>query len=262
MGSLSERTLDWDGCLNVRDLGGLPTSGGGTTRYGALLRSDNLERLTPAGWSALGSYGVKTIVDLRFADETSTYAPPAARRPSTAYVPPADVVTVQVSVLGDHDPALDVHLDRISAAHTDEVASTRATYVDMLERFQTRFAEAVVAVARAEEGAVLIHCHAGKDRTGLVVALLLAVAGVPDEVIAADYALSAANLEPLSLAWIHEADDVELREFRRRVCSSPAQAMIEVLAELGARPGGVCGYLTDGGLDEADLARVRALLVS
>src|SRR5262249_47969420 len=72
VGVMIGRHLDWAGCVNVRDLGGLPTSDGRTTRWRAVVRADNLDRLTPQGWAALDAYGVRTVVDLREDEERST----------------------------------------------------------------------------------------------------------------------------------------------------------------------------------------------
>src|SRR6185503_13533866 len=83
---MADRQLDWDGCFNVRDLGGLPTTDGRVTRRGAVVRSDNVNRLTAVGWSQLQAYGVRTIIDLRDADERG---PDAAPRP-------VDLTTVEL----------------------------------------------------------------------------------------------------------------------------------------------------------------------
>ena len=260
MGALS-RELRWDACLNVRDLGGLPADGGAVTRFGSVVRSDSVDQLSPAGWASAAAYGVRTVVDLRIVDERNRFPPltkaPESRGQSSDY----DIHTVRVSVLGDPDPGLGRHLDAIGARHALEVEATRAVYAEMLDRFHIRFAEAVRMVADAGPGCVIVHCHAGKDRTGLVVALLLAVAGVTRAAIAADYAVSAGNLAALSQEWIDEADDEAQREQRRRICASPAQALLDVLAALDAGHGGAVGYLVAGGLTETELERIRERLI-
>ena len=195
--------LAWEGCLNVRDLGGLPTEDGRRTRAGAVVRSDNVRGLTDAGWRALADHGVTRIVDLRWPEELAEDQPRDV-----------DIDVVHVSVLGetydrDYVAELDAHL-----ASVDDVAEHYAwSYVDFLERYRERFGRAFAAVADAD-GAVVVHCMGGKDRTGLVSALLLRLAGVGLETIGEDYALSAANLAPLSEQWLAEAADEAEREKR------------------------------------------------
>ena len=70
------RHLDWDGCFNARDLGGLPTGDARVTRWGAVVRSDHLDELTPEGWRAVKAYGIRTVVDLRNDDERTAWRPP------------------------------------------------------------------------------------------------------------------------------------------------------------------------------------------
>jgi protein-tyrosine phosphatase len=109
---------------------------------------------------------------------------------------------------------------------------------------------------------VLVHCMGGKDRTGLVVALLLTLVGVSPEQIAEDYGLSARNLAPRSAQWIEQAVDETEREWRRRVVRGEPQAMLQVLIELEGRYGSVRDYLLAGGATEEDIDRARARLVS
>ncbi len=191
---MRDRQLLWDGCANIRDLGGHPTEDGGTTAFGAVVRADSVRRLSESGWAQLTDYGITTIVDLRFQDELEAD-------------PPADVPVDVVHVPVLPDPASS-HWDEITAiseAAPDGAAGTTAVYLEFLERFSDGFAQAVAAVAGAGEGGVLVHCMAGKDRTGLVSALLLRLTGVPVADVAADYAVSERNLEAYSGPWIAEA---------------------------------------------------------
>jgi hypothetical protein len=244
-----ERTLGWDGCVNARDLGGLPLAGGGHTRFGAVVRADNVRRLTDAGWGALADYGVVRIVDLRFHEEL-------------ALDPPRDVAmeVVHVPVLPEPDDPWWPEVEAIGDRAADPVSGTRDVYLAFLERRAPGFALAVEAVADAPDGAVLIHCLVGKDRTGLVSALLLSLAGVANETIAADYALSEANLVSVSDPWVESAPDEAERARRRRIVATPAVAMVGVLRALDERNGGVRGYLLDAGASERALERVAARL--
>jgi protein-tyrosine phosphatase len=227
-----ERALSWDGCLNTRDLGGHPTEDGRTTRFGAVVRADSIRQLTDAGWEALLDYGVSRIVDLRFHSELALDEPRDLA-----------VEVVHVPLLPELDDPEWGEIDPIGDAQPDALGSTRAVYLEFLERRRPLFGEAVEAVALAPEGAVVVHCFGGKDRTGLVVALLLRLAGVDLETIGADYALSGQNLREMTAAWVAKAEDDVERERRIRFGATPAEAMVGVLEELERRYGSVRGYL-------------------
>ena len=245
------RSLAWDGCFNVRDLGGLETAAGGRTRRGAVVRADNVRRLTAAGWESALGHGVRRLVDLRFEGE-------GAGEPS----PPDDVEVVAVSLFGPPDPGRAKKFDdRMRDA--DDVAAVFATsYINTLERSPGVIVEAVAAVADSDPGqGVVVHCFAGKDRTGIIAALLLGVAGVPDEIVAADYAASGPGVEALSAPWFAKADSDEVLALRRRVVQAPHAAMAAVLAWLRADRGGADAYLRDAGLTDAQLERLRVRLI-
>ena len=246
-----ERVLTWDGCVNVRDLGGHPTEDGRTTRFGAVVRADSVRALSDAGWDALLAYGVSRIVDLRLHSEL-------------ALDPPRElsVEVVHVPVMQELDDEEWVEIDAIGDAEPDAASSTRAVYLEFLERRRPLFGEAIAAVAGApEDGAVVVHCFYGKDRTGLVVALLLRLAGVDVQTIATDYALSGPNLREQTAAWVAAADDDVERERRRRIGTAPAEAMVAVLEELERRYGSVRGYLRAAGVpaETIDAAAARLL---
>jgi protein-tyrosine phosphatase len=242
------RTLTWDGCANVRDLGGLTTVDGGSTRSGAIVRSDNARRLSDAGWEALVAHGIRTVVDLR-TDEERAADPPRE----------VSIDVVHLSLFGEEDTEYLEQLGRRlrDLPPTDQV---REFYVHSLDRFRANLVAAVRAVADAGAGGVLIHCAAGKDRTGLVAALLLRLAGVGPEDVAADYAESEANLAELTALWAAEAPDEEERLRRVQLSRTPREAMLGVLEQLDRRHGGVREYLLAGGATEAELDRAVARL--
>jgi protein tyrosine/serine phosphatase len=134
-------------------------------------------------------------------------------------------------------------------------------YLEVLEEHRANLAAAVAAVGHAAPGGVVVHCHAGKDRTGLVTALLLRLTGVPRVDVALDYSLSERNLAPQIDRWVAEAADEPERERRRRIGATPAAAMESLLAEIERRYGSVQGYLEAGGASEADLRAARARLL-
>ena len=244
--------LVWDGCVNVRDLGGLPTQDGRVTQLGRVVRADNLRLLSERGKQALLEHGVTRVVDLRFPEELAD--DPAGDLP---------VDVVHVSLLGDSRTRewQDEQNAAIDAAETAE-AYLVASYGAFLDRYRDRFAAAVQAIADAPEGAVVVHCMGGKDRTGLIAALVLRLAGVDADVVAADYALTEAALAPTARDWIDAAPDEAER--RRRVLLQPAppSAMRAVLAHLDERYGSVREYLRDAGVTDDALERVRERLLA
>lgn len=246
------QVLAWDGCLNVRDLGGFPTTAGGHTRHGRVVRADSVRQLSGEGWRALVDYGIRTVVDLRLPSERDA-DPPAEL--------PVDVV--HAPFLQEHDPEEWAEIDAIGAAAGDDhAAATRDVYLALLERNRAGVAAAVTAVASAPPGGVLVHCHAGKDRTGLVSAFLLDLAGVDRRLVADDYALTGVLLAGVLSEWVGEAPDEEERARRRRLSATPAAAMLGVLSGLDARYGGTREFLLEAGVPGVQLERVAARLLA
>ncbi len=242
---LRSRALSWDGCVNVRDLGGLETEDGRETRFGAVVRADNATFLSEDGWRALADYGVRRVLDLRSAGEREVDPP---------HHESVEVVHVELV-----DPAAFHEVDELLADVTDPTEWRRQSYLFFLERFGGNFARAVATVAEPGDGALLVHCAGGVDRTGLVVASILRVAGVPIATIAADYAESEGNWTYET--WIAEAADEGERRKRRMLSVIPARAMVDVLHELERRHDTVGAYLRSGGVSEEQLERVRTLLL-
>jgi hypothetical protein len=171
-----DRHLHWDGCINVRDLGGL-----GRIRRGALVRADSLQGLSAEGWRALERHGIRTVVDLRNPGEIGEDAAPR----------PASLTTIRIPLDGMEDTGFWARwLDRPEFG-------TPHYYGPWLERFPDRAARALAAIARAEPGGVAYHCGVGRDRTGLITMLIGAALDVPAGQAAADYALS----EPIEDYW-------------------------------------------------------------
>jgi protein-tyrosine phosphatase len=238
------RLLDWEGGLNARDLGGYATGDGRETRWGAVVRSAALGGLTEAGRAALAGYGVRAIVDLRLPGELD--------REPNPFAEPGDhgIAYTNVSFI---DPA---------AAPPEEVTTLAEDYLGMLDRYRGGVADVMAAVADAPEGGVLIHCAAGKDRTGLIAALLLGLVGVPAATIADDYALTAELLRSRELEWLeHGPGERAEREAMVARFAPTAEVMLEVLAGLAERWGGVEPYLLAAGVPRGDLERLRDRLL-
>jgi protein-tyrosine phosphatase len=225
--------------LNARDLGGHPTTDGGETRARALLRSDDLAQLTPEGVRALADFGLQTVVDLRWSEEIALNPTPlTAQAPQIRYV--------HISLLG------------ATAAQWRELS--RGCEKEMwkcvvLEQARPELREALGAIASASPGPLLFHCVAGKDRTGVLAALLLALADVSPEAIAADYAASTQRLGDAYLKRYEDADPQAILESVR----CPEQGVYNMLSYLD-REGGIRAYLRKIGLDAWQIARLRARL--
>jgi protein-tyrosine phosphatase len=246
-----DRSLRWDGCFNVRDLGGLETASGGRTRRGAIVRADNVRRLSAAGWQAALEHGVRHLVDLRFEGE----------EPGEP-IPPAQVEVVAISLFGRHDPHTERAFEERLRHATDVASVFAAGYIRTLEESPERVVAALAAVADSEHtDGIVIHCFAGKDRTGIVSALLLGAADVPDEIVAADYAESELNVRPILGGWIASAVSDHERELRQRLAQAPAATMVAVMAWLRDHAGGAARYLREAGLTDGQLRRLRARLV-
>ncbi len=231
------RDLAWDGCSNVRDLGGLPTADGGLTRWGRIVRSDNPSRLSERGWEALHAYGVRTVVTLRTVGTDDAEPDPAA-------VPP-DVVVERVFLEDATDPEF-----RRRCIDTGWWA-TPLEWPEMLRSWPQGCAAAVIAVARAPQGGVVISCGVGRDRTGLATFLLLALVGVPADLIAEDwaYSLEALAQDPL-------AQGLPVLETLEREHTTVLDTVEAALAM------GVEGRLLAGGASPSDLREARARLTA
>ncbi|MFG1925364.1 tyrosine-protein phosphatase [Cryptosporangium sp. NPDC048952] len=169
------RELTWDHCVNVRDLGGL-----GAIRPRALIRMEAPTRLSESGWAALWDYGVRTMLDLRAADECP---PDDAPRP-------AGITTVRVPLDPVGTPFYEhwVQLDNLSSP---------LYFPAMLAEHPAPVIAAVRAIAAAPPGGVVFHCAGGKDRTGLLALVLLAFAGATPAEIIADYLVTYDRMQPL-----------------------------------------------------------------
>jgi protein-tyrosine phosphatase len=249
---LRSRDLTWDGCLNVRDLGGHSTEDGGETRFGAIVRADSVRQLSDDGWEALVDHGVRTVVDLR-GDHEREEDPPAELPVEVLHVPFMEASEEEWGEIAEE-------IEAASAAAPDVATSTRDVYLIFLERFTANVAAGVKAVASAPEGGVVIHCVGGKDRTGLLTAFLLRLAGVSIEDIAADYALSEERLLSRHEAWFEAAESEEELERLQRIAQTPAASMVGVLEALEARHGSIEGYLREIGVSDEELTRLRVRL--
>ena len=236
----ADRHLAWEGCFNVRDLGGLPTTDGRVTRRGGVVRADTLDGLTAAGWEALVAHGVRTVVDLRNDDERGADAAPR----------PPGVTTVHVPLDARE------HRDFWDVWASGPQFGTPLYYRPHLDRFPERSVAVLRAIARAGPGGVAFHCVGGRDRAGQVAILLLALAGGAPEAIAADYALSRERLRARYAARGEEDQGALLDAFLAQRGTTAAALVVALLGELDVE-----AHLRAAGLTEEDVAGLRARLL-
>jgi protein-tyrosine phosphatase len=239
---MHERHLPFEGCYNLRDIGGYPTIDGRETRWHTIFRSDSLHRLAPAGQRRLLDLGLRTVIDLRWPDEVLLEPNVLSREPAIRYVPLSFYGSRTLSTL-------------------DYPKNMGAVYRLDLERQQAQIKTILLRLLLPETLPALVHCAVGKDRTGLVIALLLGIAGVTPEAIVADYALSASYLAPYFDELRQQVTPEALADYGFSLECRP-EFMAETLDYLDDRFGGAAGYARALGLDGQQIARLRALLVS
>jgi protein-tyrosine phosphatase len=238
---MDQRVLQWAACWNVRDLGGFTTTDGRATRFGEVIRAGNLSRLTEAGRDALLRYGVRTIIDVRDPQEFAVDRDPFQEGERWA----GQVHYLNVPLISE---------DEWTAMRDPDLR--RQGYRLTLRFSKANIAAVLRAVAQAPVGGVVVHCHAGKERTGVISALLLALAGVPYETIAEDYVASDQHLQQLYTEWATRESDPEKRSQLIHGFQSEADHMLGPLT-LIAEQGGIAPYLRSCGLVEADLAALN-----
>jgi protein-tyrosine phosphatase len=241
-GGERDRWIRLPGTTNLRDLGGYPAADGGTVRWRTLLRSDALHRLDQSGRAALAGLGLRTVIDLRTDEEVM--ATPSAL--DGAGVRTYHVPLFDASAIGRLPPEL------------------AAIYRYMIDDCGAAVAEAVGRLCTRNALPGLIHCTAGKDRTGLVAAIVLAVIGVPDDIIAADYAMSGTHLDPGAATAISQIRSVSGvgRWLDLGALGAPPQIIHDALARVRAQAGSVPGYLLRNGLTRRDIETLRRALVA
>ena len=239
------RVLDWKACWNVRDLGGYPTRRGDVTQYDRVIRAGNLSKLTEAGRGAMRAAGVHTVIDLRDPREFEIDLNPfhASGRWT------GDVSYVNVPLISDAN----------WKAIKDPLLRARG-YELIVELSAENVGNVMSAIATAETGPVVIHCHAGKERTGLVAALLLELAEVSEPAICADYLASDEHLQPLYDEWSMHEPDPEKRAAKRASFGSDAADILAPLHYVRAR-GGIRTYLRDAGTSTDALEALKRRLL-
>jgi protein-tyrosine phosphatase len=263
--------IELEGAANVRDVGGLPTVDGRTTRSGVLLRADNLQDLTPADVQRLvEELRVRTVLDLRSTGELHLTGPGPLR--AAPYVD--RVVHHHLSLIpeykGESDEAeVDRAVDAAVPTRRDRSARAGRTRTDMtgyyigyLEDAGDKVGQALRVLADPASGPTLVHCAAGKDRTGVIVALALSLVGVPRDAVVADYVRSAERVEAV-LRRLQAAPTyaAELREATVDDLRPEAGSMERFLDHVDRAYGGPHVLAMTLGVDEEAVARLGARLV-
>jgi protein tyrosine/serine phosphatase len=242
-----DRQIELDGCVNFRDLGGYPTADGRTLRWRALFRSDALHALSEADVALLrGQLGMTDIVDLRSSFELNAEGRGLLEGESIVF---------------HHTPIFDGDTHAAERAAAEKLVTLADRYVGMLDFAREPIARVIEILAHARGGAVY-HCAAGKDRTGVISAVLLGVLGVSDELIIADYALSSQNIEAI-IARVMNMQGYRdtLEELPPDTLHAKPETMEAVLVNVASRFGTMSDYLREAGVSQDTLDRLRARYV-
>lgn len=243
------RDLKIPGATNIRDLGGYPTRDGHMTQWRRVLRGDGLHRIAPEGGKALREAGLRSVIDLRSNSELEHEPNPFADALDVAFSPRPLFDDLAPTLLGIKARASDdLLLDFYIEALGDKSAAVRAV---------------LTTIAEAPEGTVLFHCTAGKDRTGIIAALLLGTAGVERGDIITDYSLTGERIAPLVQRLLDHTtarggDAASHARFLR--CDPPT--MGATLDHIDRRHGSIPGYLKDIGLSQGDIDALRDRLLA
>lgn len=237
------RHIALQGAFNVRDLGGYKTAFGGETPWGTFLRADALHELTQSDVSTLLGMGLSTVIDLRSNVEI-------VREPSRFAA--HDVVAYNHIALFDGLAPLDAFIKPAGGL------SLSARYIEAMATCRQAMEKVAHTIAHAPEGVVLFNCTAGKDRTGIVAAMLLSIAGVSSEDIAHDYALTAEIAGPLMNRLRMAAIERGLEEaVASRLLSSDKTEMEAFLNHVESRYSGFNNYFDEEPIGPEYIRRIR-----
>lgn len=248
VGGEPERRLELSGCFNFRDLGGYAAADGRQIRWRTLFRADGLSRLDEADCAQLSELGLATVIDLR----TLVEADERGRLPELSF-----------EVEYHHLPLTDVLPPEAHLARYSEPAFVGERYRQLLANGSEAICRALEVLATPGALPAVFHCSAGKDRTGVLAALVLGFLGVPDEVIIEDYALSAEAMEGL-LARLRDeySENVEqIEKYAPAVTSAYPEAMAGFLKSLREEHGDFDKLAQTLGVSEAVTVLRRSLLV-
>lgn len=243
----TDRKIHLEKAHNVRHLGGHPTASGHATTASDIIRSGSLHELTDAGLASFDALGVKVIVDFRSGVERERYPTP-------------DLSGYNVTVI--EAPVFETDASPGALAHQDRHPGHAAIYRQFLTEGGGAYRTLFETIAMAS-GPVLFHCAVGKDRTGVAAALLLGLAGVPDEHIVADYTLSTSELEPVVEERMDRFEEYGISiETARMMMAAPSRDMELTLDFIRGRWGSAAGYMGALGLSPGTIEAIRSRMLS
>ncbi|MBP3042593.1 tyrosine-protein phosphatase [Arthrobacter jiangjiafuii] len=235
--------VEWDGAGNARDLGGIPLAGGGTVAPGRVFRMGRSEWLTERGWAQARAAGVRTVVDLRNPEEQG-------RRDTDPQVPAGAVVGLTFLTRPTQE-ATDPDFTALTGPYMD----SPKFYRENLRRWPEKIAAVARAVADADDGGVVIHCSAGRDRTGLIAMLLLQLAGAEPDAIADDYERAVRGISAFHATQANPREKpLTAAQLEDRVAEGRKE-LLRALDGFDAEQ-----YLRSAGLSPAEIGRLRSRL--
>jgi protein-tyrosine phosphatase len=246
-----DRLIQMDQVHNFRDLGGYPTASGATTKWRTLFRADGLHRLRGAGdIEIVQAFGLKSVIDLR-----------TKREQQEQGIFPLDDIEVDFH-----------HVSIVDATWSDSQETPQIDdpveflvwgYRDLLEVGSEKFALALRILSSQENVPAVFHCAAGKDRTGVLAALVLSTVGVSDDIICGDYGLTRRSIEKtISWAKLHYPEmATRWTEINPVYLAAEPQAMHVILNDLVSAHGSVINYVRSLGVSESEIQSLTALLL-
>jgi protein-tyrosine phosphatase len=244
-----QRRIILDSAENARDLGGYLTEKGQQTRWRAFVRTDHLQQWTPQTQQAFIDYGVKLIIDLRDPYELLEHPSNFCQSQAVTYL--------NVPVFTD-----ELHLSERFRTMEENMFDRVVMYKFTIDECSAQLGKVLTTIADYNAQTTVFHCYAGKDRTGLIAALLLSLVGVPDHLIAADYELTNEYLADRIALWrtkaIAAAEDMERFE---SIHNYQPRIMLETLQHIREQHNSIPNYLRVCGVSDAQMNVLRGMLI-
>jgi protein-tyrosine phosphatase len=238
------RHIPLEGAVNFRDLGGYLGADGQRVRWRRLFRADGLSSLSPTDLKIVADLGIRTVIDLRTAPEVQ-----GGRFPVEAY--PVTFV---------HVPFIDTLPDFEAFKRVPGMLASQ--YTDMVRDGTAHIKEILTILAREDTYPAVVHCTAGKDRTGVISAIVLSLLGVQRQEVIEDYALSGSAMQRLraKLVGLYPEAEEAIGQADEMFSADPHNmvGLLEVLAE---DHGSIERYVVDLGVPPQTVEALRALLL-